>query len=605
MAPPQLVALLRVGVGLLCLRPVQSQSTDSSSIGALNATFQASSGAINIPTSGVVSVRIDNGWKVAAAGSTLPGYFIVPNFALYNVGSGNAGQANIGHNNTGVANYGYRNTGRLNTGTGNIGYLNTGTGSIGALNQGSFLIGDNNTASPGSIGYNITGDLAFTTGNIGINITNSSYNVGMGIGNGSKFCVGSGLTGYGLIGLSSSGAYHVGVNNTNSTGAADVGNIGFDNTGDANIGMMNYGEFLIGVNNTGAASFGYNLTGYYQVGYNDTQAYYNTTADDPDLMQVGFNLLGFNNTGILIDGGNNTGYSITGYDNIGCSISATGSTPAEASCIVAPTIPAYPISAAWTFPQFSLIGSGFNPMPSPEAIGNTTLAAINGFNATINAAYAFTLHEPAVLSVVDLGCPGESILVYDGDQSILYATVPGSVFGSSFSCTLATTVNDPDDALSNFSFARGFVTLKPGLHFLQFSTMGGPSAGTAFAFRVDTFGALPCNRLCPIPMPFIGFKGSTPLIKAQSSLVLHGPSAGGGGGGGDGDGDGDGDGAGDSTSTGGRSTSTGGGRGYGASTTSSSSTSRTVRLGDFSTSTFSSHIGCGCSPTTSLKMNKQ
>ena len=122
-----------------------SSGQNSSSIGVLPSTDFPTGEAINLPLEGSTEAHADCGWIIAAAGSTSPGFYTLPNFGSFNLGAGNIGQSNVGFNNIGFGNYGQSNIGRLNTGYWNIGYLNDGFNNTGALNTGTGSIGDQNS----------------------------------------------------------------------------------------------------------------------------------------------------------------------------------------------------------------------------------------------------------------------------------------------------------------------------------------------------------------------------------------------------------------------------------------------------------------------------
>ena len=114
------------------------QAGQSSSLGVLSTTLFSPQASINVALSGIIPVEALNcGWNIAGAGSTAPGYYTLPFFSTFNLGSGNVGSSNVGFGNVGFGNYGTGNIGRLNTGTGNVGYLNGGSANAGAFNTGT------------------------------------------------------------------------------------------------------------------------------------------------------------------------------------------------------------------------------------------------------------------------------------------------------------------------------------------------------------------------------------------------------------------------------------------------------------------------------------
>lgn len=137
-------------VHLLLPLPLQQQRSrvaaqsfvagQSSSLGVLPTSLFSNQAARNVPLTGSgEAAGLDCGWTIAGAGSTAPGYYTVPMFAVFNMGAGNVGSGNVGYRNIGFGNYGVDNIGRLNTGTGNVGYLNGGSGNAGAFNEGNFV----------------------------------------------------------------------------------------------------------------------------------------------------------------------------------------------------------------------------------------------------------------------------------------------------------------------------------------------------------------------------------------------------------------------------------------------------------------------------------
>ena len=443
-------------------------AVQSSSIGVLSTSYFPNTNENNLPITGIVEVVCDCGWIYAAAGNTSPGYYSVPAFGTFNVGSGNIGQANVGYNNIGYGNYGTNNIGRLNNGNSNIGYLNSGTNNTGALNTGSWNIGDNNnsTGTP-CIGYNNTG----CTGVIGALTSQTSFSIGLDLQG--AYLIGNNSTGTGLIGQDNTGAYSIGFENENGS---LFGNIGVQNNGDGLVGAGNDGTTIIGQYNDGTGVIGLYSNGTFQIGYNNTGS-----APAPTIEEaiIGLdNVGGFQDIGVLNDGDNLIGFQLTGSDLIGGEYVDTSETPLSEPIIFDPTDTVYTQN----------IGSNFNSQPSESRPAGVSSPYI----VDLNAEYRFNLDFPAILTVVDLGCPGDIIQVFDWSNLIMTTTIPQPA--PVYNCTGLT---DGDEALADPFYSRNFVTLAPGLHILTFSS----SSGTALAFRVDSIRPPePCKEcLAPVP----------------------------------------------------------------------------------------------------------
>lgn len=437
----------------------------SSSIGVLSTASFPTTAAANLPMSGMAVVKSDCGWHYAAAGSTAPGFYTVPNFGTFNVGGENIGQANVGFNNIGFGNYGTDNTGRLNNGKANIGYLNDGKGNMGALNTGNSQIGDNNKAAPGDslpcIGYN---NLACSAA-VGAFTNQSTYVIGYQMQG--SFMIGSNSNGSALIGQNNTGFNSIGFQNTNGTfngniGVLNVGDglVGFNNTGFNDIGQNNTGFGLIGIDNYGIFEIGYNNTGNSSIGINQSADEAIGVLNYNGTFLIGFNLTGFNQTGgIYID---------------------TSNISLSEPIIFDPT-------DTITTPN---IGSDFNSQPS-----ELRLSVQNPYIQPINASWQFTLEYPAILTVVDLGCPGDIIQVYDQFSLIMTTSFPRPPVG--MNCT---GLDSADEALADPNYSRNFITLQPGYHLLTFSLYNS-TTGTTLAFKLDSIlPPQPCQE-CEIPVP--------------------------------------------------------------------------------------------------------
>ena len=452
----------------------------SSSIGVLPTAAFPTINDQNVPISGVEEVVTDCGWIYAAAGTTSPGYYSVPNFGTFNLGSGNIGQSNVGYNNTGYGNYGTGNIGRLNCGNGNIGYLNDGNGNMGALNAGNMNIGDGNdsTGSP-CIGYNNTA----CTGVIGTFTSDTIYSIGLDLEG--SYLIGNNSTGTGLIGQDNMGAFSIGFENENGFFS---GNIGVQNNGDGLVGSNNDGTAVIGQYNEGSGIIGLYNNGSFQIGVNNTGA-----IEDPTFAELNIGMGnggGYQDIGVLNTGTNLTGFNLTGSDDTGGAYIDTGNVPLSQSILFDPTDTVYTQN----------IGSNFNPTPSesrPDGVKTP-------FIVPITTEYRFNLAFPAILTVVDLGCPGDIIVVYDWSHVIMTTTIPQPA--AVYNCT---GLVDGDAALADPFYSRNFVTILPGLHILTFAvTAASPSSGTALAFRVDSILPRPPCMECEAPVPPIDSFGS-------------------------------------------------------------------------------------------------
>lgn len=442
----------------------------SSSIGVVSTASFPNQNEQNIPISGVREVVTDCSWIYAAAGSTSPGFYSVPNFGTFNLGSGNIGQANVGYNNTGFGNYGQENIGRLNNGNGNIGYLNDGSGNMGALNVGADNIGDanNSTGSP-CIGYNNTA----CNGVMGALTSQTGYSIGLDLEG--TYLIGNNSTGTGLIGQDNTGAFSIGFENENGFFS---GNIGVQNNGDGLVGYYNDGTAVIGQSNEGAGIIGLYNDGNFQIGYNNTG-----TLAEPTLQEaiIGLdNVGGWQDIGVLNDGSQSTGFSQTSGNQGGTYID-TSDVELSEPIIFDPTNTVYAQN----------IGTDFNSKPSESRSAGVD----NPFIAVITTEYRFNLDFPAILTVVDLGCPGDVIQVYDWSDLLMTTTIPQPA--ALYNCT--TGLTDGDEALSDPFYSRNFVTISPGLHILTFSVPTG--GGTALAFRVDSILPRPPCKECDAPIP--------------------------------------------------------------------------------------------------------
>lgn len=471
------------------------QSGSSSSIGVLSTASFATESAQNLPFDGVSQVYADCGWSFAAAGTTAPGFYLVPNFGSFNLGVGNVGQSNVGVNNIGFGNYGTENVGRLNCGNGNVGYTNDGNGNTGALNTGNSQTGDTNTAAnPATnpvtslpcIGYNNTQ----CSGVIGAVSTESTYSVGTQLQG--SFLFGSSNAGTGLVGSDSFDEFSVGFQNENGLETDGAGNIGVMNTGVALVGYNNTGDTVIGQGNEGANIIGLFNDGALQIGYNNTGT---------GAMNIGFNQIGSGDVGVDNAGDNNTGFALLGNDQIGGTYIDTSSIPLSAPILFDP--------APAPIPN---VGTSYS---SPAAVNETRLQ-VNTLNVyKITARYSVTLVLPAVLSVVDLGCPVDLIRVYNSGVLVMTTVAPRTSTNP-----VCVGLNDPDSALADPNYSRGFVTLPPGCHILSFDTANG---GTSLAFRLDyvkTEESQKCTAPVPPQKPF----NDNPLIDQSppfEQLVLN------------------------------------------------------------------------------------
>ena len=462
------------------------QSGTSSSIGVLSTSSFPTESAANLPFNGTTEVKPDCGWIFAAAGSTAPGFYSVSNFGSFNVGSNNVGQSNVGYNNIGFGNYGQNNTGRLNNGFNNIGYLNDGYNNTGALNTRNNNIGDNNSGNQ-CIGYNNTQCSSL----IGTLTTESTFSIGTELEG--DFLFGSSLTGTGLIGENSQNKFGIGFQNENG---AIYGNIGVLNDGDGLVGYNNTGTTMIGQNNQGQSLIGLNNTGTIQIGYNNTGG-----ADTLIEASIGINQIGNTDIGAYNNGNFLTGFELTGNDLIGGTYVDTSAIELSQEIQFDPQI----ISS-------ENIGTDWNSQPA-----NENRSGVNTpFIQSITAVWSFYLEFPAVLSVVDLGCPGDIIQVYDEvvNAIILVTSIPGTNSGGA-----CTGLNDADEALADSIYSRGFATLPPGSHYLTFSLVNGNS-GTSLAFRLDYIKPPVVCKECDIPVPLLSKFNDDPIISDPPSFDL-------------------------------------------------------------------------------------
>jgi hypothetical protein len=451
----------------------------SSSISVLPTTLFPTEAAANLPFSGTISVVPDCGWITVAAGSTAPGYYTAAVFGTFNVGSGNTGQANVGYNNTGFGNYGYSNTGRMNTGSQNTGYLNNGNNNTGAYNYGNGHIGDGNTSATVSedgalfcIGYNNTDCTAV----IGSLTNESEYSIGSSLeGN---FLFGFDLTGDSQIGQDNEGANNVGFDQDN-TASPVVGSIGVLNVGDALVGYNNTGNFTIGQNNTGAYQIGLTNVGAFQIGVNNTLEGSTLPSTLTDL-NIGIDQIGYTDIGVQNDGNDLTGFDLIGSSQIGGTYIDTSSVALSAPIV-------------FDIPEVEEnIGSSYN------SIVTQSTDPLYPFIQEISTVWQFNLDIPGLLSVVDLGCAGDVIQVYDGGVLLMTTTFPSGTNTATLADCAG--LNDPEEALADPQYSRNFITLQPGLHSLAFD-VSGVSNGTLLAFRVDLVRPpQPCTE-CTIPVP--------------------------------------------------------------------------------------------------------
>lgn len=462
------------------------QSGTSSSIGVLSSSSFPSEASENLPFNGTTGVKPDCGWIYAAAGTTSPGYFAVPNFGTFNLGSNNVGQANVGYGNIGFGNYGENNIGRLNNGNNNIGYLNDGYNNTGALNTGNDIIGDANSGYQ-CIGYNNTQCL-FVIGTL-TNMT--TYSIGGELEG--SFLFGSNSTGNGLIGQDNSGQFSIGFQNQNGTIS---GNIGVLNEGDGLVGYDNAGTNIIGQENVGDDIIGMFNSGSNGIGLNNTLL---VKADGP--INIGLNQTGANNIGVDNFGDRLIGFELVGSDLIGGTYIDTSSTPLSQEIIFDPQV----ISE-------ENIGTNFNSQPANENRTGVNTPYIQ----QISAVWSVYLEFPAVLSVVDLGCPGDIIQVYDAalNSVVLVTSIPSP--NPLASCI---GLNDPDEALADPIYSRGFVTLQPGSHFLSFSLVNGNS-GTSLAFRLDYIKPPVICKECDAPVPLLDKFSDNPIIEDAPEFAL-------------------------------------------------------------------------------------
>lgn len=447
------------------------QSGQSSSIGVLPNTKFPTENAPNLPFDGVHPVRADCGWNFAAAGTTSPGYYSQPNFGSFNLGAGNIGQSNVGFNNIGFGNYGRDNVGRMNTGTANVGYMNDGTSNLGALNTGNNQIGDNNTPAAAAnslqcMGYNNTQ----CSGVIGSLTTQSTYSIGSQLQG--SFLFGESNEGTGLVGTDNFDQFSVGFQNEGGQQASGGGNIGVLNTGMALLGYNNTGDTVIGQDNDGINSIGFMNVGNLQIGYNNTGTLLSA-------LNIGFSQVGSGDIGVLNTANNNIGFAQTIDNQVGGTYIDTSAVPLADPIIFSPVDAPVPN-----------VGTSYNSLSFiNESAPQVTIVS---FIYQLTAMYSVTLLFPAVLSVVDLGCPGDVIQVFNNGYPIMTTTALRTVANPT-----CLGLNDPDTALADPVYSRGFVTLPAGCHVLSFRVQSG---GTALAFRLDYIKPeQPSECTAPIP----------------------------------------------------------------------------------------------------------
>lgn len=468
---------------LLLPRTVLSsfQSGMSSSIGVLSTAGFPTSAAENLPFDGVKAVKADCGWSYAAAGNTSPGYYLNPNFGNFNLGFNNVGQANVGYGNTGYGNYGQNNQGRLNNGNNNIGYLNDGSNNMGALNTGNNLIGDNNSGTQ-CVGHNNTQ----CTSTIGTLNTETTFSIGTELQG--DYLFGASSTGIGLIGQNNQNQFSIGFQNVNGNVS---GNIGVMNSGDGLVGYNNTGSNIIGQSNVGQAVIGLENSGNFQIGYNNTAVENSSTTTT----NYGYSQIGTNCTGTLNDGTNLIGFNQVGNDNVGGVYIDNSAIDLNPAIIFNPEI----------IPSEQNIGTNFNAQPANEV----RLRINTPFIQSISTTWRVFLEFPAVLSVVDLGCAGDVIEVFDeaANAIILVTNIP-----SLNAAPVCAGENDPDASLADPTFSRGFVTLPAGPHALSFF-LGNGNGGTALAFRFDSVRPDPDCPECTAPVPLLSKFCPNPIIE--------------------------------------------------------------------------------------------
>ncbi len=321
----------------------------------------------------------------------------------------------------------------------------------------------------------------------------------IGANNAGSYLIGSQQQGSYLIGSQQEGTDLIGFNNTGTlaTGVSNYESIidtigAFNVNGTEVIGQGNNGSYLVGFINQGNGIVGYEGTGS---------------------LLYGFNVTGFNNTGVDLEGSGLIGaasnysivigYNCSGQNIVGVNNDVDG-TVGSFGTFDNPVLPNYNVNFALPSGSLSTIGSNYNTLPTTEQASST-----GAFITQITAEYKFNIDVPAILSVVDLGCAGDLISVYDFGSLLFTTTAPSS---TTLSCSQMS-LSDPDAALAEYSYSRGFGYLAPGLHALTFTVAAGGN-GTALAFRIDSIGqGTPCgNNQCPGPVPFLNTVPRTPLV---------------------------------------------------------------------------------------------
>lgn len=322
-----------------------------------------------------------------------------------------------------------------------------------------------------------------------------------------EYLIGNDQTGSYAIGEDQQGTYLIGYQNTGYT-SIGTENTNTDPVNDGPIGVGNTGTFLVGQDLTGDTLIGFSSSGNSSIGTNTTGS-----------LLIGFTVggnssTGFNVSGTLVQGADSEGENVTGFYNDGTNLIGTGLTGSD---IIAnsvnftdPTVPEWtPVS--FDYPTgTSTTGSTYNSPPSPEQASSE-----GAFITQITAEYPVNVEAPqsALLSVVDMGCAGDIISVYDWGQ-LVYTTPPPPAT-TTLNCTQLS-LSDPDAALANYAYSRGFFTLTPGLHILTF----GSQNGTVLGFRVDyIIPGEACNG-CPGAVPFLHPASRTPLMPPPAPWAL-------------------------------------------------------------------------------------
>lgn len=299
----------------------------------------------------------------------------------------------------------------------------------------------------------------------------------------------------------------------NSGGIAS-GAIGTVNEGEAVVGSGNVGTLLIGVDNEANEAIGIGNTADFTIG-----AFNNGTA----LATLSNLTIGFNQSGLNDIGAFNTINDFTGYNNTVTSYVDTSYIPLNEPIIFVPT----------ASNVLANIGTNYN---NPANINEQAKTASTApFIRRITSTWYFNLEFRAVLSVVDLGCPGDLIAVLETkcpeiEMKPLLVTQLAQPLALGTTCM---GLNDPETALADPVYSRGLITLDKGFHLLSFdvaavSPIATPgTGGTSLAFRLDYIR--PSSDRCveceaPIP-PLFGFPdealiGDPPKFELPEDIMM-------------------------------------------------------------------------------------